>query len=85
MIISVYFNYCNKTDIFFFRYPNARVTAATVAGHYFYASYYTGMNHTDPSKTKPVNSMAAYSYSFVDSRWNGRLPRSRVSDDVQAI
>lgn len=32
------------------RYPKARVTAATVAGHYFYATYYTGVNHTSPSK-----------------------------------
>lgn len=30
------------------RYPNARVTAATVAGFYFYATYYTGPNATDP-------------------------------------
>jgi len=30
------------------RYPKARVTAATVAGHYFYATYYEGVNHTDP-------------------------------------
>ena len=30
------------------RYPNARVTAATIAGYYFYATYYDGVNHTDP-------------------------------------
>jgi hypothetical protein len=30
------------------RYPSARVTAATVAGHYFYATYYNGVNHTNP-------------------------------------
>lgn len=30
------------------RYPNARVTAATIAGFYFYATYYDGVNHTDP-------------------------------------
>jgi hypothetical protein len=30
------------------RYPNARVTAATVAGFYFYATYYSGENHTEP-------------------------------------
>lgn len=30
------------------RYPSARVTAATVAGFYFYATYYTGTNHTEP-------------------------------------
>lgn len=29
------------------RYPKARVTAATIAGHYFYATYYEGENHTD--------------------------------------
>lgn len=29
------------------RYPQARVTAMTVAGFYFYATYYTGANHTD--------------------------------------
>lgn len=29
------------------RYPNARVTAATVAGFYFYATYYSGPNHTE--------------------------------------
>lgn len=31
-----------------YRYPNARVTAATVAGHYFYATYYAGPNATQP-------------------------------------
>ena len=31
------------------RYPKAKVTAATVAGHYFYATYYTGVNYTAPS------------------------------------
>ena len=31
------------------RYPNARVTAATIAGFYFYATYYDGVNHTTPS------------------------------------
>eukprot|EP01034_Spumella_vulgaris_P025065 gene25065-31475_t len=30
------------------RYPNAKVTAMTVAGHYFYATYYDGPNHTNP-------------------------------------
>lgn len=30
------------------RYPKARVTASTIAGHYFYATYYTGPDHTDP-------------------------------------
>lgn len=30
------------------RYPKARVTAATVAGHYFYATYYDGPDHTNP-------------------------------------
>ena len=30
------------------RYPNARVTAATIAGYYFYATYYEGTNHTNP-------------------------------------
>jgi hypothetical protein len=30
------------------RYPSARITAATIAGHYFYANYYTGTNHTNP-------------------------------------
>jgi len=30
------------------RYPNARVTAATIAGYYFFASYYDGVNHTEP-------------------------------------
>jgi O-palmitoleoyl-L-serine hydrolase len=29
------------------RYPKAHVTAATIAGHYFYASYYEGENHTE--------------------------------------
>ena len=29
------------------RYPNARVTAATIAGYYFYATYYQGPNHTE--------------------------------------
>jgi hypothetical protein len=31
------------------RYPEARVTAATIAGHYFFATYYDGENHTAPS------------------------------------
>jgi len=30
------------------RYPLAKVTAATVAGFYFFATYYEGENHTDP-------------------------------------
>jgi hypothetical protein len=30
------------------RYPNARVSAATIAGHYYYATYYDGSNHTSP-------------------------------------
>lgn len=30
------------------RYPQARVTGATIAGHYFYATYYDGVNHTQP-------------------------------------
>mmetsp|Transcript_12734 Transcript_12734/g.21161 ORF Transcript_12734/g.21161 Transcript_12734/m.21161 type:complete len:390 (+) Transcript_12734:39-1208(+) len=30
------------------RYPKARVTAASIAGHYFYATYYTGENATQP-------------------------------------
>jgi hypothetical protein len=77
--IIIIYRYC------LFRYPNARVTAATVAGHYFYASYYTGVNHTDPSKIKPVKSLRATHIHSLISRWNGRLPRSRVSDDVQAI
>lgn len=29
------------------RYPNAHVSAATIAGHYFYATYYEGINHTE--------------------------------------
>ena len=32
------------------RYPSARVTAATVAGHYFYATFYDGVNHTNPGR-----------------------------------
>ncbi|RYH29417.1 hypothetical protein EON65_08590 [archaeon] len=31
------------------RYPKARVVAAPLAGHYFYATYYAGENHTSPS------------------------------------
>ncbi len=31
------------------RYPNARVTALTIAGFYFYATYYTGPDATPPS------------------------------------
>ncbi len=31
------------------RYPNAHVSAATIAGHYFYATYYTGPNQTAES------------------------------------
>lgn len=30
------------------RYPDARVTGVTIAGHYFYATYYDGTNHTNP-------------------------------------
>ena len=30
------------------RYPNARVTGVTIAGHYFYATYYDGPDHTNP-------------------------------------
>lgn len=30
------------------RYRKAKVTAMTVAGHYFYATYYEGTNHTNP-------------------------------------
>jgi ribosome maturation protein SDO1 len=30
------------------RYPNTRVTAATIAGFYFYETYYNGTNHTNP-------------------------------------
>jgi len=30
------------------RFPKAKVTAATVAGFYFYATYYTGTNATSP-------------------------------------
>lgn len=30
------------------RYPKARVTGLTIAGHYFYATYYNGTDHTDP-------------------------------------
>jgi hypothetical protein len=31
------------------RYPLARVTAVTIAGFYFFATYYEGTNHTSPS------------------------------------
>lgn len=31
------------------RYPSAKVTAMTVAGHYFYATYYEGINKTSSS------------------------------------
>jgi len=30
------------------RYPSARVTGVSIAGMYFYATYYAGENHTDP-------------------------------------
>lgn len=30
------------------RYPRAKVTGLTVAGHYFYATFYNGVNHTNP-------------------------------------
>lgn len=30
------------------RYPKAKVTGMTIAGHYFYATYYDGVNHTSP-------------------------------------
>jgi hypothetical protein len=30
------------------RYPAARVSGVTIAGHYFYATYYDGPNHTNP-------------------------------------
>lgn len=30
------------------RYPKARVTGLTIAGHYFYATYYNGSDHTNP-------------------------------------
>ena len=30
------------------RYPHAAVSGATVAGHYFYATYYKGAHKTDP-------------------------------------
>ena len=30
------------------RYPEARVTGVSIAGMYFYATYYEGENHTDP-------------------------------------
>eukprot|EP00823_Brevimastigomonas_motovehiculus_P006015 TRINITY_DN4726_c0_g1_i1.p1 TRINITY_DN4726_c0_g1~~TRINITY_DN4726_c0_g1_i1.p1 ORF type:complete len:382 (+),score=66.58 TRINITY_DN4726_c0_g1_i1:101-1246(+) len=29
------------------RYPKARVTAVPIAGHYFYATFYEGLNHTN--------------------------------------
>tara|TARA_A100001015_G_scaffold293308_1_gene369754 strand:+ start:920 stop:2053 length:1134 start_codon:yes stop_codon:yes gene_type:complete len=29
------------------RYPNAQVTAATIAGYYFYATFYNGTNYTN--------------------------------------
>lgn len=30
------------------RYPKAKVTGMTIAGHYFYATFYDGVNHTAP-------------------------------------
>mmetsp|Transcript_2368 Transcript_2368/g.1699 ORF Transcript_2368/g.1699 Transcript_2368/m.1699 type:complete len:399 (+) Transcript_2368:54-1250(+) len=30
------------------RYPKAKVSGMTIAGHYFYATYYDGPNHTNP-------------------------------------
>ena len=53
------------------RYPHARVTAVTIAGHYFYANYYTGENHTNPGgmgdfqESAMPNTYALYD-AFVD-------------------
>jgi hypothetical protein len=43
--IGVYMNVDYLAD----RFPAARVTAATIAGYYFYATFYEGTNHTSGS------------------------------------
>lgn len=58
------------------RYPKARVTAATIAGHYFYATYYEGTNHTS------AGGMA----DFRESAWpvTYALYQAYVDEDCKA-
>lgn len=49
------------------RYPNARVTGVTIAGFYFYASYYDGPNATTAELADFTESGIAYSYKLYDS------------------
>lgn len=46
------------------RYPSAKVTAFTVAGHYFYANYYTGENATSSS------GMADFTEEGIEKAYN---------------
>jgi O-palmitoleoyl-L-serine hydrolase len=57
------------------RYPRARVTAATVAGFYFFATYYTGENATDPGGMADFREQA-----FPDTY---RLYQSFVDEDCR--
>lgn len=58
------------------RYPKARVTALTVAGHYFYATYYNGPNYTNPG------SMADFREAAFDNSFN--LYKAFVDEDCEA-
>ena len=46
------------------RYPNARVTGVSIAGFYYYATYYDGDNATEPS------SMADFRKQGVENMYN---------------
>lgn len=53
------------------RYPDARVTAATIAGYYFFATYYDGTNHTNPGgmadfRESGINASYKLYDAFVD-------------------
>jgi ribosome maturation protein SDO1 len=50
------------------RYPRAKVTGATVAGHYFYATYYKGPHATDPGGMADFRKEAwATTYALYDA------------------
>jgi len=50
------------------RYPRAKVTGMTIAGHYFYATYYDGVNHTAPGGMADFREEAwPHSYKLYDA------------------
>jgi hypothetical protein len=49
------------------RYPRARVSGLTVAGHYFYAHYYTGPDSTDTELTDMTEEGWEHAYHLYDS------------------